>query len=78
MPRIFLFFLALILPFWRISPFLAFNSVFQRFSPMRLEKPLRTNCGTRRVCTKSCPQDGVIRLKWAPFGQFSQVASITG
>jgi ferredoxin-type protein NapH len=31
--------LALRLPFCRICPLLAFNSVFQRLSPMRLAKP---------------------------------------
>ena len=49
--------LALRLPFCRICPLLAFNSVFQRLSPMRLAKPSRTNCGTCRICTESCPMD---------------------
>lgn len=49
--------LALRLPFCRICPLLAFNSVFQRLSPMRLAKPSRANCGTCKICTEACPMD---------------------
>jgi ferredoxin-type protein NapH len=49
--------LALRLPFCRICPMLAFNSVFQRLSPMRLSKPSRDKCGSCRICTESCPMD---------------------
>ena len=49
--------LALRLPFCRICPLLAFNSVFQRLSPMRLAKPTRANCGSCHICTDACPMD---------------------
>lgn len=49
--------LALRLPFCRICPLLAWNSLFQRLSPMRLSKPTRAGCGTCQVCTDSCPMD---------------------
>ncbi len=49
--------LALRLPFCRICPLLAFNSVFQRLSPMRLSKPTKANCGSCHICTDSCPMD---------------------
>ena len=49
--------LALRLPFCRICPLLAFNSVFQRLSPMRLAKPSREKCGSCQICTEACPMD---------------------
>jgi polyferredoxin len=49
--------LALRLPFCRICPLLAFNSVLQRLSPMRLAKPTRANCGSCHICTDACPMD---------------------
>ncbi|MDR1995613.1 4Fe-4S binding protein [Azonexus sp.] len=49
--------LALRLPFCRICPLLAFNSLFQRLSLARLSKPSRTNCGNCRICTDACPMD---------------------
>lgn len=49
--------LALRLPFCRICPLLAFNSVFQRLSPMRLSKPTRAHCGGCHICTEACPMD---------------------
>jgi len=49
--------LALRVPFCRICPLLAFNSLFQRLSPMRLAKPTQANCGSCRICTEACPMD---------------------
>lgn len=45
-------------PFCRICPLLAFNSVFQRLSPMRLAKPaLHESCSKCGICTEACPMD---------------------
>lgn len=45
-------------PFCRICPLLAFNSVFQRLSPMRLAKPaLHESCAKCGICTEACPMD---------------------
>lgn len=50
--------LALRLPFCRICPLLAFNSVFQRLSPMRLHKPaLHASCASCGICSDACPMD---------------------
>jgi len=49
--------LALRLPFCRICPLLAFNSLFQRLSLARIVKPTRANCGNCRICTDACPMD---------------------
>ena len=50
--------LALRLPFCRICPLLAFNSVFQRLSPMRLAKPaMHESCSKCGICTEACPMD---------------------
>jgi NAD-dependent dihydropyrimidine dehydrogenase PreA subunit len=49
--------LALRQPFCRICPLLAFNALFQRLSPMRLDKPSAGNCGQCHVCTDACPLD---------------------
>jgi len=44
-------------PFCRICPLLAFNSLAQRLSPMRLVKTRHENCGTCHICTDACPMD---------------------
>ena len=45
-------------PFCRICPLLAFNSVFQRLSPMRLAKPaMHESCSKCGICTEACPMD---------------------
>lgn len=45
-------------PFCRICPLLSFNALFQRLSPMRLDKPvLHEQCGKCRVCSEACPMD---------------------
>jgi ferredoxin-type protein NapH len=49
--------LAIRQPFCRICPLLAFNSLAQRLSPMRLVKTRHENCGTCRICTDACPMD---------------------
>lgn len=49
--------LAIRQPFCRICPLLAFNSLFQRLSPMRLAKPTRDKCGTCSICAEACPMD---------------------
>jgi NAD-dependent dihydropyrimidine dehydrogenase PreA subunit len=49
--------LALRLPFCRICPLLAFNSIFQRLSLARIVKPSRASCGNCRICTDACPMD---------------------
>lgn len=49
--------LAIRQPFCRICPLLAFNSLAQRLSPMRLVKAHRDNCGKCSICTEACPMD---------------------
>ena len=49
--------LALRQPFCRICPLLAFNAVFQRLSPMRLQKTMHENCAKCGICTEACPMD---------------------
>ncbi|MGE5471890.1 MAG: 4Fe-4S binding protein [Bacteroidota bacterium] len=49
--------LALRQPFCRICPLLAFNSLFQRLSPLRLVKTRHANCGSCRTCSLACPMD---------------------
>lgn len=44
-------------PFCRICPLLAFNSLAQRLSPMRLVKTRHDNCGKCTICTEACPMD---------------------
>lgn len=44
-------------PFCRICPLLAFNSLAQRLSPMRLVKTRHANCGSCRICSDACPMD---------------------
>ncbi|MBE7424147.1 MAG: 4Fe-4S binding protein [Zoogloeaceae bacterium] len=49
--------LAIRQPFCRICPLLAFNAVFQRLSPMRLQKKMHDNCGKCGICSEACPMD---------------------
>lgn len=49
--------LAIRQPFCRICPLLAFNSLFQRLSPLRLVKTRHANCGTCSICSEACPMD---------------------
>jgi ferredoxin-type protein NapH len=49
--------LAMRQPFCRICPLLAFNAMFQRLSPMRLEKTKHEACDKCSICTESCPMD---------------------
>ena len=49
--------LAIRQPFCRICPLLAFNSLFQRLSPLRLSKTRHANCGQCRICSEACPMD---------------------
>ena len=44
-------------PFCRICPLLAFNSLFQRLSPMRLVKQPHDKCTKCGICHKACPMD---------------------
>ena len=44
-------------PFCRICPLLAFNSLAQRLSPMRLVKTRHDNCGKCSICTEACSMD---------------------
>lgn len=44
-------------PFCRICPLLAWNSLFQRLSPMRLYKAAHAKCEKCSVCQKACPMD---------------------
>jgi polyferredoxin len=45
-------------PFCRLCPLLAFNSVFQRLSPMRLSKPaMHESCAKCGICSEACPMD---------------------
>jgi len=44
-------------PFCRICPLLAFNSLAQRLSPLRLVKTRHDNCGKCRICSDACPMD---------------------
>ena len=44
-------------PFCRICPLLAFNSIAQRLSPLRLVKAKHENCGKCRICSDACPMD---------------------
>lgn len=44
-------------PFCRICPLLAFNSIFQRLSPMRLVKQAHSKCDKCGICHKACPMD---------------------
>jgi len=44
-------------PFCRICPMLAFNSLAQRLSPMRLVKARHDNCGKCSICSEACPMD---------------------
>lgn len=49
--------LAIRQPFCRICPLLAFDSLFQRLSPMRLVKTRHEACDKCSICTESCPMD---------------------
>ncbi len=49
--------LAIRQPFCRICQLLAFNSLFQRLSPLRLAKTRHDNCGQCRICSEACPMD---------------------
>lgn len=49
--------LAIRQPFCRICPLLAFNSLAQRLSPLRLVKTRHENCGKCRICSDACPMD---------------------
>lgn len=44
-------------PFCRICPLLAFNSLAQRLSPLRLVKTRHENCGKCSICSDACPMD---------------------
>lgn len=49
--------LAIRQPFCRICPLLAFNSLAQRLSPLRLVKTRQANCGKCTICSEACPMD---------------------
>lgn len=44
-------------PFCRICPLLSWNSLFQKFSPMRLAKAQHEKCEKCGICAKACPMD---------------------
>lgn len=44
-------------PFCRICPLLAFNSLVQRLSPLRLVKRSHDKCEKCGICTQACPMD---------------------
>ncbi|MBI4986678.1 MAG: 4Fe-4S binding protein [Rhodocyclales bacterium] len=44
-------------PFCRICPLLAWNSLFQRLSPLRLVKTPHEACAKCGVCSQACPLD---------------------